>query len=709
MHDESTSRGAPLSWQHEPTSKLGPEASTATFPTVYGADVTMTTVGDPLVGRILDGRYEITERLARGGMATVYRAVDTRLTRTVAVKVMHIGLGDDAEFARKFDREARAAAKLSHPHVVSVFDQGQDVEGPNSRPYIVMEYVEGQTLRDVLNRDAPLPPARALEIIEPVLAALAAAHDAGLVHRDVKPENVLISDRGRIKVADFGLAKAVSSQSSTATQGLLIGTVSYIPPELVVSGKADARSDVYSTGVVLFELLTGRKPHTGDTPIQIAYAHVHRDVPPPSVGPTGATIPPYVDALVTRATARDANLRQADAKVFLAQVRRARVAIQQGLADDPELTRELRNAPRQGTGGPKQRDRADYEVTQMVPAPIAATPVQPRPAGARTVIDAPPPAVPRVVHQPTAERLAASERERRARKRRRGWLALLLVIMISASAALAGWYLMEGRFTTAPALDSLSKAEAKRSAAKTGLSIDFSEAYSETVPRGLVISTKPGPGTKILRGGKIEAALSKGPERYPMPVVVGLSQSAAGAAIKEAKLAVGKIADGYSEQVAAGTVLSASERSGAKLKKGTTVDLVVSRGPKPIAITDYQGTPYDAAAAALTSAGLRVVERSAYSNKVAKDLVLRQDPHSGHAANGETVTLTRSLGSLQVTVPNVQRMALPAARKVMREAGFKVQVQRVGVDRPGVDFVVYTNPGARATASKGSMITLYVV
>ena len=285
MRDESSGGGAPRSWQYEVTSKLGPEASTATFPTVYGADVTMTTVGDPLVGRVLDGRYEIHERLARGGMATVYRAVDTRLTRTVAVKVMHVGLGDDAEFARKFDREARAVAKLSHPNVVSVFDQGRDIEGSNSRPYIVMEYVAGQTLRDVLNREAPMAPSRALEIMEPVFAALAVAHDAGLVHRDVKPENVLISERGQIKVADFGLAKAISSQTSTATQGLLIGTVSYLPPELVMSGKADARSDVYSAGVVLFELLTGRKPHTGETPIQIAYAHVHRDVPPPSTLP----------------------------------------------------------------------------------------------------------------------------------------------------------------------------------------------------------------------------------------------------------------------------------------------------------------------------------------------------------------------------------------------------------------------------------------
>ncbi len=332
MRDESGSGGAPWSWGYEVTPRLGPEASTAIFPTVYGADVTMTAVGDPLVGRLLDGRYEITQRLARGGMATVYRAVDTRLTRTVAVKVMHVGLGDETEFARKFDREARAAAKLSHPNVVSVFDQGQDREGPNSRPYIVMEYVEGQTLRDVLNREAPMPPKRALEIMEPVLAALAIAHNAGLVHRDVKPENVLISDRGQIKVADFGLAKAVSSQSNTATQGLVIGTVSYLPPELVMSGHADARSDVYSAGIVLFELLTGRKPHTGDTPIQIAYAHVHRDVPPPSTGPRAGRIPPYVDALVTRATARNANLRQPDAKVFLSQVRRARSALQRGMA-----------------------------------------------------------------------------------------------------------------------------------------------------------------------------------------------------------------------------------------------------------------------------------------------------------------------------------------------------------------------------------------
>ena len=337
----------------------------------------MTTgVGDPLVGQLVDGRYHITARLARGGMATVYAAVDTRLTRTVALKVMHIGLGDDAEFARKFDREARSAARLSHPNVVSVFDQGTDA----GRPYIVMEYVEGHTLRDVLNNEAPVPPIRALELIEPVLCALVSAHDAGLVHRDIKPENVLISPRGQVKVADFGLAKAITAQTSTATQGLLIGTVSYLPPELVVSGRADARSDVYSTGVVLFELLTGRKPHTGETPIQVAYAHVHNDVPAPSSFPTAAAIPAYLDALVARATARDANARFSDAKAFLAQFRRVQAALRQGLTDDPGLTAELRGPSRSSSPispGPWRGDgdRADHEVTQLVP-PTSVVPTR---------------------------------------------------------------------------------------------------------------------------------------------------------------------------------------------------------------------------------------------------------------------------------------------------------------------------------------------
>ncbi|HEY0617015.1 MAG TPA: protein kinase, partial [Kribbella sp.] len=298
-------------------------------------DDVSTQLSDHLVGRVLDGRYRVGARVAKGGMATVYEALDMRLDRIVALKVMHLGLGDDAEFGRRFVAEARAAARLSHPNVVAVFDQGDD----DGTLFLAMEYVPGRTLRDVIRQQAPLPPARALDLLAPVLSALSAAHDAGIVHRDIKPENVLISNDGTVKVADFGLARAVTTTGNTATQGLLMGTVSYLAPELVTDGSADARSDVYSAGILLYELLTGNKPHTGDTPIQVAYAHVHADVPPPSQIQPG--IPPYVDALVQRATARDRDIRPADARVLSRQVRRVRSALEEGLPDDPDLTGDL--------------------------------------------------------------------------------------------------------------------------------------------------------------------------------------------------------------------------------------------------------------------------------------------------------------------------------------------------------------------------------
>jgi len=710
----------------------------------------MTSVGDPLVGQVLDGRYQITGRLARGGMATVYRAVDTRLTRTVAVKLMHVGLGDEAEFARKFDREARAAARLSHPNVVSVFDQGQAMlDGHVLRPYIVMEYVEGSTLRDLIAREAPMAPLRALEVLEPVLAALAAAHDAGLVHRDVKPENVLISERGQTKVADFGLAKVVSSQTSTATQGLLIGTVSYLPPELVLSGRADARSDVYSAGVVLFELLTGRKPHTGETPIQVAYAHVHNDVPAPSSVGRSHHIPPYLDALVTAATARDADVRPHDARVLLAQLRRVRAALAAGVADDPELTQDL-SAVRTLPDLPhrRPRDPADAEATQLVPGsgpgpeaarqasasrPPASRP--PAPAGGYappTLRDAPPPipvlpaatpfpsaavgdvrtpvrpAAPAGVRRLSPER-AAAEREREARRRRRGWLAVLLVLMLTAVATLAAWYFFDGRFTTAPALTSLSRAEAEQVGERVGLRLQFDQAYSESVPKGAVITTEPGPGTRVADGSAIEAVLSRGPERYPVPPVVGLSQAAATAALSRAHLGTGTVSGAWSDTVPAGDVVKASARTGARLAPQTSVRLTVSRGPRPIPITDHTGTPADAAVAELRRAGFTVVEQSASSPEVPAGQVVSQVPATGAGQRGETVTLTRSLGPVMVPVPDVTAMSTGRAEEVMHEAGFQTTVRPSAVSDFGVGLVVSTAPAARASAPQGFTITLEVV
>jgi serine/threonine-protein kinase len=675
-----------------------------------------TSIADPLVGHVLDGRYQLTSRLARGGMATVYQGIDTRLNRTVAIKLMHVGLGDDAEFARKLDREARAVARLSHPCVVSVFDQGRDDSNSGGgRPYIVMEFVDGHTLRDVINRDAPLSPLRCLELMEPVLAALAAAHDAGLVHRDVKPENVLISDRGQLKVADFGLAKAVSSQTSTATQGLLIGTVSYLPPELVMSGKADARSDVYSAGVVLFELLTGRKPHTGETPIQVAYAHVNSDVPPPSTFRTAGRIPPYLDALVTRATSRNRDARPPNARIFLSQLRRVRASLSQGLADDPELTRELSQiiplAPTQ------KRDRADYEITQLV-SDVAGIPSQsglpsrPPPVAAqqppRTLLHAPPPAVPDRIYQLSAARQAA-HRERQARGRRRGWLAMILVLILATSAALAGWYWTEGRFTTAPALTMLTKDEAGRVAKKAGLWIEFDEGFSETVAKGKVISTDPTAGARILDGGQMHATVSNGLERYAMPVVGGLSRADAVAALKGARLDVGKVTEEYSRSVLDGTVLRTSERAGTLLRKGTNVDLVVSRGPQPLTIINYEGSDADTAIRKLRQLGFAVAVSTERSETVARGLVIRQSPRGGTGIRGDTINITRSLGPNLVTVPNVRSMEVGTAEQVMKKAGFKTEVKASPLRNVGTGYVVYTNPRARSQVPKGTTITLFVI
>ncbi|HWU22728.1 MAG TPA: protein kinase, partial [Nocardioides sp.] len=324
-------------------------------------------VSDPNSGRILHGRYRIGGRIARGGMASVYEATDLRLDRTIAVKIMHAGLGDgtsgEHDFADRFVREARAAAKLSHPNIVAVYDQGTDDSGAAPTVYLAMEYVPGHTLRDTIAKEAPMAPEKALSLLEPVLSALAVAHRAGIVHRDVKPENVLIatdphSGTSRIKVADFGLAKAVSADTQhTITQGVLIGTVSYLAPELVVEGIADARVDVYSAGVILFELLTGTKPHTGDSPIQVAYAHAHNDVPAPSSRVPG--IPAYVDALVARATTRDRSLRPADAGVLLHHVRRVQSALRQGLAVDDELVDDLLPQSRSHTDPSSAGQRVD--------------------------------------------------------------------------------------------------------------------------------------------------------------------------------------------------------------------------------------------------------------------------------------------------------------------------------------------------------------
>ena len=671
--------------------------------------------GDPLVGHVLDGRYEILRKLARGGMATVYLASDRRLTRTVAIKVMHDSLGGDADFVSRFDREARAAARLSHPNVVAVFDQGMD----GGRPYIVMEYVEGCTLRHVITREAPMEPARALDLLLPVMNAVAAAHEAGIIHRDIKPENVLISDRGQIKVADFGLARAVTAHTATQT-GTLIGTVSYIAPELVTTGKGDTRADVYALGVVLFEMLTGRKPHTGDTPIQVAYSHVHNEIPAPSSQMTPSWresrhgIPPYVDALVTSATTRDRSARPADATVMLDHARRARRALADGVMDDPALSVAMRATTLDAANQP----------TEQVPA-LAGARLGPAPSGPSTAIQRTAtlrftPSTPvSPGHPPVADgmayydvpsdppaRSARQLRQRQTQRRRRGAVTLAVVLLLTAALGVGGWWMFQGRFTETPAFAELTQEAALALAAEHGLTIDFDNDYSETVGVGQVIRTNPVAGAPILRGGTLIAYLSKGPERYEMPNVLGMTPEEAQAAIEENHLTLGEVTTSYHDTARSGTVYDASVNAGERVKPQTQVDLSVSRGPAPVEIIDFKGKPFDQAKAHFEEAGLTVeITEEKHHKTIPAGSVISSKPGKGELPRGETITFVVSKGPVMVKVPYVKYMGVDEATKVLKKAGFKVKVAHIA---NFLGLVAYTDPGNGKEAPEGSTVTIYV-
>lgn len=700
-------------------------------------------VGDPLVGRLLDGRYRILSRVARGGMASVYEATDTRLDRTVAVKVMHPGLGDDQEFAQRFVREARAAARLNHPHVVGVYDQGDDTSDGTDTVFLVMEYVPGHTLRDVVRKEAPMAPRRALSLIEPVVSALAAAHRAGLIHRDVKPENVLIADEahgGRVKVADFGLAKAVSADTQhTATGGVLIGTVSYLAPELVVDGRADARADVYATGVVLYELLTGRKPHEGESPIQVAYRHVHHDVPMPSELEPG--VPDYVDALVARATSRDRDQRPADATVLLHHLHRVELALREGLASDPELAADLlpRKAPVAPVDAADAAAGAESTMTEPFDAGALAllTEVDPRESGLvddgtpdRTTalerhtvpdasVDAPvtepmratgPPAASAPTRPSAAPSRPAPVPTTARRRSVRGPLALLLAVLLVAGIGVGAYWFGWERYTTTPPVLGLDEVAARGELEDAGLEAEAGEpAYSENVEAGLVIATDPDPGGKVLDGGTVVLTLSLGPERYDVPPLEGQTEDQAQDALAATNLAFGSSKARWSETVPEGQVIRSSPKAGTTLKPGATVDLVLSRGRKPFEVKDWTGKDIDGVRSALGERDLEVSVSEEYSDTVASGDIISQDPPPGTTVfRGDTVSFVVSLGPELVEVPRVRAMGVEAATELLEGLGFQVRTEQAD-NYLGLGFVFSSDPDQGDEVPKGSTITLYLI
>ena len=506
----------------------------------------MSSTGDALIGRTLDGRYRVLRRIADGGMATVYLAVDERLDREVALKVMRQHLTHDESFVTRFRREARSSASLSHPNVVAVYDQGED----DGCIFLAMEYVPGQTLRDVMREEGLLSPRAALDVLEPVLRALAEAHAKGLIHRDVKPENVIINDNGTVKVADFGLARAVTSQTVTSTQGVLLGTVAYLSPEQVERGIADARSDVYAAGLMLFEMLTGTKAFTGDTAIHVAYQHVHGGVPAPSSRVAG--LPPALDDLVAVATARDPDDRPADAGEFLALVRRTRATLSAGALDarpagvaaaaaaaQPTSTADVPRAGfAPGIRACRRRGRDPAAVRDRGHHPAAAPARGPGRRRRR---------------RSTTSALVAGRRGGRAHRRRsrRG---------SSCSAP--------GATATVPSVQGRTQAEAVSAVRTASLDPTVTEAFSEKVPKGVVISASPGPGSTVGRGSDVALVVSKGPERYEVPPVVGMTVAEATARIQEVNLKVGKVTKAYDEKVPEGQVVSRQAGPGREPEEG---------------------------------------------------------------------------------------------------------------------------------------------
>lgn len=666
----------------------------------------MATMGDEaLIGRVLDGRYRIGDRIARGGMASVFLGTDERLDREVAIKVMHQGMGDDEQFTQRFEREARSAAKLNHRNVVSVFDQGRD----GDVTYLVMEYVPGRTLRDIMRDEAPMPPSRALELVAEVLTALSAAHRAHLVHRDIKPENVLITPDDEVKVADFGLARAVSA-ATTATGGTLIGTVSYMAPEIVLNDGTDARSDVYACGAMLFEMLTGTKPHTGDSPIQVAYQHVHSDVPAPSS--VVADLPDYVDALVARATSRDRDQRASDARVLLLLVRRVQGAVAAGLTSDPELVEDLLPRPRPQAGA-----SADDEVTQAVrssPDDPTVTVARPVPGAEPTMQwssaewQGAPTAVAAGATSPTGLHPAMTREQygesSAAGSSRRGRLMLVLAVAVALVVGLLAYWVGIGRYTDTPQLVGSSEKQAVADAKRAGFTLEITDRkFSETAPLGTVMSTDPGPGDRILPGGTINATVSRGKERYAVPALKGKTLDEAKAALERVNLELGESVERYDEDVPKGRIVRPVDVSrGDRVKRDTVVDVVVSQGKRPITVQDFTGKKASDARAALEKAGFTVVVEQEFSDDVDKGDVISQDPDEGTGFRGDRITLKVSRGPENIEVPDVVGQSASKARKTLEDAGFKVRVIK---PLPG-NTVRIQSPSAGSKAKVGSTISI---
>ena len=629
-----------------------------------------------LTGNLIDGRYQLLRQMDAGGMATIYEAIDTRLDRRVAVKIMHAHLAQDEQFVERFIREAKAAAALSHPNIVAVQDQGWNQSGVPA-VFIVMELVDGHTLREYLNERGKIAVADGIKFLLPVLSALGAAHRLGIVHRDVKPENILVSKEGRIKITDFGLAKgAMIGSTMTAESSVILGSVSYLSPEQVSRGIADSRSDVYSAAITAFEIFTGTKPFEGEEPIQIAFMHVNSRVP--RISSLIPEVPKALDDLVFAATSVDPDERPRDCQIFHSQL----LAISQALNPAaPQMSLEL-DIPIAPMRSKKKKSRGKFaQMTERISLtlPVAA-----------------------------AKESTVQVRERRKiskRVRRNRWIAAGLAILLGITT----WWVLIGPGASVkfPSVVGATTEQANSTLTALGLkTVTVEERFDEDIAKGRVISTDPFAGDSIALGGTVNLVVSKGAERYTIPALVNLTPEAAVNLLAKSPLKVGEITEVFNGKVPKGFVISSNPDQGTRVKRDTLVDMVVSKGIETFSLASFVGTNGEQALNELTVAGFSVTTTYAFDEKAMPGEVISQQPAAGTAlAKGAVVEIFVSKGSAFVYVPNVMRYTQDRAVALLEDLGLKVVVKKV---TKSAKLVIGIDPKVNSKVKRGSTVTLTV-
>ena len=630
-----------------------------------------------LTGELIDNRYLLQRILASGGMATIYAGLDTRLDRPVAVKIMHPHLANDEAFVSRFIKEAKATAALSHPNIVSIQDQGWN-EGGAPAVFIVMELVEGSTLRDFLNEQGALSIDQLFQFLNPVVSALSAAHRIGIIHRDIKPENILIAKDGRVKVADFGLAAgSIIGQTLTAESSVVLGSVSYLSPEQVQRGIADARSDIYALGIVMFEMLAGKKPYDGETPIQIAYKHVNERIP--NLQSINENIPETIAEIVFAATSPNPDQRPKDAEDLLNKLRSIQAQI------DPkrrQLSLELDIPPAPISVAKPKKIRGKVKVTSAFEGLKEKTSQIIAPKQVATKEDS----------------VATKRRKTSKRVKRNRAIALILLLGI-----IFGIYsIMGAGRITVPSLAGMTQKEATTTLGTLGLKSEIGdEVFSEDIPVGKVISSTPGGGGKVGKAGLVKLNISKGKERIVIPSLVGLTPDIAIQKLAELGLKAGDTTEIFSALAEKGFVTGTDPKISSEVKRNSIVNIFVSKGIEQISLTSYAGKGGEEALSELTDAGFDVSPAYKFSDTVLPGIVISQDPDSAAQINkGSKVVLNISKGPEFVYIPNVISKTVNQATLDLENKGLKVVVKGKGSK------VVSISPKQGSKVKAGSTVTI---